>query len=228
MDIAKTLFWIGHASFYVKAKGQTIFIDPFNLGAEIKEKADLILITHAHADHCDKGSVSKIMKPGTEVMGPADCLENLGIKDGKAVKPGHSEIWREISVSTVPAYNNKSGRENFHPKRNGWVGWVLNVGTFGSDDFIIYHGGDTDFIDEMKGFARYGIGASLLPIGGTYTMDVEEAIEAQKSIGAKHAVPMHYKNLLGREGSEKAEARFRQALPNAFVMKEVQPQTFRF
>ena len=63
----------------------------------------------------------------------------------------------------------------------------------------IYHAGDTDFIPEMRNLKE--IHAALLPVGGTYTMDVTEAIEAAKAIAPKFFVPMHYKNLLGREGA---------------------------
>ena len=227
VTLEDTLFWTGHSGFYIKAKGKTIFIDPFRIGSGITGKADLILITHAHFDHCDPESVRMVMKPGTEVMGPADCLESLKIKDGKAIKPYHSEIWNGISVSAVPAYNIRPERLEFHPKKNGWVGYVLNV-WMGEGDFKIYHAGDTDFIDEMKGFSKYGIDVSLLPVGGTYTMDVDEAIEAAKAIASKNTVPMHYKNLLGKDGSKSAEERFKKKVSGAYIMKEVQESTYSF
>ena len=61
MDIERDLHWIGHASFYIDVGGKSVFIDPFDIRMEIKVKADLILITHSHFDHCSKEDVGKII-----------------------------------------------------------------------------------------------------------------------------------------------------------------------
>ncbi|MBU4370226.1 MBL fold metallo-hydrolase, partial [Patescibacteria group bacterium] len=54
----------------------------------------------------------------------------------------------------------------------------------------IYHAGDTDLIEEMKQIKN--IDLALLPVGGTYTMDVDQAVEAVKLIQPKVVIPMHY------------------------------------
>lgn len=221
MDINKTLFWIGHASFYVKAQKKTIFIDPFNITPAIKEKADLVLITHAHFDHCNKEQIKRVLKPDGEVICPQGCLDNDIFKNFVLSKPGFKTDFNGISIDAVPAYNAKKEREHFHPRENNWVGYIIDI-----DGFRIYHAGDTDFVEEMKGL--HGIGASLLPIGGTYVMDANEAADAANTIGAEYAVPMHYKALLGREGSMNAERVFREKVKNALVMKEVQEPVYSF
>jgi len=58
-------------------------------------------------------------------------------------------------------------------------------------DKRIYHAGDTDFIPEMKKLGK--IDVAMLPIGGIFTMDVEEAACAALAIKPKIVVPMHYK-----------------------------------
>ena len=46
------LKWLGHAGFFI-GNGLKIYIDPYNISEEVaKEKADVILITHSHYDHC--------------------------------------------------------------------------------------------------------------------------------------------------------------------------------
>ncbi|RLI40057.1 hypothetical protein DRO64_09630, partial [Candidatus Bathyarchaeota archaeon] len=52
-----------------------------------------------------------------------------------------------------------------------------------------YHAGDTDFIPEMRELKD--ISLALLPSGGTYTMDNEEAAEAAIAINPEVAIPMH-------------------------------------
>ncbi|HLD77650.1 MAG TPA: MBL fold metallo-hydrolase, partial [archaeon] len=96
---------------------------------------------------------------------------------------------RGVPIKAVPAYNVKEERLSYHPKRNGWVGFVLTV-----NGVRIYHAGDTDFIPEMKDLGN--IDVALLPIGGTYTMDAAEAAQAANAVAAKVTVPMHYKALL--------------------------------
>jgi len=72
-------------------KGKTIYIDPYNI-KEDSEKADIILLTHSHYDHCSFGDMNKIVKEGTIVFAPADCQSNVtrfqvGV-DIKIAEPG--------------------------------------------------------------------------------------------------------------------------------------------
>ncbi|MDH5441854.1 MAG: MBL fold metallo-hydrolase, partial [Candidatus Bathyarchaeota archaeon] len=48
---------------------------------------------------------------------------------------------------------------------------------------------DTDFIEEMGNLKD--IDLALLPIGGTYTMDIPEAADAAVAIDPKFVMPMH-------------------------------------
>lgn len=71
----------------------------------------------------------------------------------------------------------------FH-KRGLGVGYIVEI-----NGVRIYHAGDTDRIPEMK---EIKVDIVLLPIGGTYTMNVKDAVEAAKDIKAKYYIPMHY------------------------------------
>jgi L-ascorbate metabolism protein UlaG (beta-lactamase superfamily) len=175
--------WLGHASFEIKAQDKTIYIDPYE--GEYKDKADLILVSHSHDDHCDTSKIKKIRKEDTLVIAPADCASKIGGKV-KSLKPGEKISLEDITVEAVAAYNYKRFRSPgnpFHPKGFG-VGYLIKIG-----DKTIYHAGDTDFIKEMTNLGNVYL--ALLPSGGTYTMDNPEAAEAALSIKPQFVIPIH-------------------------------------
>ncbi len=220
------LFWIGHSSFYIKdiKNDLNVYIDPFNLDeATAKNKADVILITHAHFDHYSKQDIDKIIKEDTEIVVAPNCLKEEKFNNSKILKPYEKYLVKGIEIETIPAYNNKKEKLQFHPKENNWVGFIINI-----NNKKIYHAGDTDFIDEMKDLKNKNIDAALLPMGGHYTMNMEEAIKAAESIEAKNTIPMHYKNLLGEEGSKNLEEKLKQKLKNVLILKEIQKPTYGF
>jgi L-ascorbate metabolism protein UlaG (beta-lactamase superfamily) len=177
------LKWLGHASWLIKADGKNIYIDPYE--GEYTKKADIILSTHHHDDHCKPDKIALIKKENTEIIAPPECGKKLNTKV-LTLKPGEATKIDDILIEAVEAYNNKRFRSSgnpFHPKGIG-VGYLVTVG-----GKTIYHTGDTDFIDEMKQLKNIDI--MLVPSGGTYTMDNPEAAEATISINPKKAIPMH-------------------------------------
>lgn len=220
------LFWIGHSSFYIKDEKNNlnVYVDPFNLNElTAKNKADIILITHAHFDHCSKLDINKIIKENTKIITAPNCLSENEFKNIITLKPYEKYSINNIEIKTIPAYNNKKEKLQFHPKENNWIGFIISI-----NDMKIYHAGDTDFIEEMKELKNENIDTALLPMGGHYTMEIDEAIEAAKAINAKNIVPIHYKNLLGEEKSRNLEEKLKQELNNALILKEIQEPTYKF
>src|SRR3990167_1518120 len=184
------LKWLGHAGFQIK-NGKIIYIDPYSIRDGL-EKADIILLTHSHYDHCSFADLEKVMQEGTKVIAPADCQSMIAkskmhIKM-ELIEAGMDIELGEIKISAVPAYNKD---KHFHPSEEGWVGYVIKFG-----DVIIYHSGDTDIIPEMQkltGYKQQGKEfVALLPVGGRFTMSAEEAAEAANIIKPSLAIPMHY------------------------------------
>ncbi len=221
MERYDNIFWVGHACFYIKVHDTTIFIDPFRVSDKIKEKADIILITHAHYDHNSKADIDKVRKDSTKFVAAPKCLDLKDYKGLELSKPGFKTKFNGIGIEAVSAYNSNSERLKYHPKVENWVGYILDV-----DGTRIYHAGDTDFIPEMNRIKD--IDVALLPMGGTYTMAVDEAIDAANAIKPKTLVPMHYKMLLGMEGSKQLEDKIRSKISNAMIMKEVQDPIYSF
>jgi L-ascorbate metabolism protein UlaG (beta-lactamase superfamily) len=206
--------WLGHASFMFtdittdKKKPRTYYVDPFKLKGENYTKADIVFITHAHYDHCDPSSVIRLLKPETVIVAPDGCREKLsGIKAKFFdVVPNQEYEIGEFEFRTVPAYNTHPKRLEFHACGNEWVGYVFSL-----NSKQIYHPGDTDLIPEMSQLGKVHV--AFLPLGGTYTMDVDEAIIAANTIRADITVPMHFRGLLKGESlvaEKKFEAGVRQ------------------
>ncbi len=188
--------WLGHSAFKIKG-GKVIYIDPYQV--QNTESADIILITHSHYDHCSIADINKLTKDNTIVICTADCQSNITkIEkriDMQVVQPNESMKMGNIKIQTIPAYNIS---KPFHPKSDGWVGYVIEMG-----NLIIYHAGDTDRIKEMEKLTGYGKKENkfiaLLPVGGKFTMNAEEAAEAAKIIKPTLAIPMHYGSVVGSQ-----------------------------
>ena len=175
--------WLGHAAFKVKThSGRIIYLDPYQI-KKGEEKADIIVSTHSHGDHFDSSSIQELMKDDTVLIGPESIASSLQKFNGTPLKLGDSFDYKDLSIELVPAYNIKKPN---HPKRNEWAGIILT-----SEDKSVYHAGDTERIPEMKDLASRNITVALMPCGGTYTMDFDEATDSAVDIQPEIAVPMH-------------------------------------
>ena len=181
-EMAQKMVWLGHDGFRIDAE-ETIYFDPYDIVAG--PKADLILISHEHFDHCSPDDVSKIQGPGTVIITDKTSAEKL-TGDVRIIAPGEFMSLGEVKIEAVPSYNRD---KDFHPKQKAWLGFVVEV-----DGVRIYHAGDTDFIPEMKDLK---VDIALLPVSGTYVMTADQAVEAALAIQPKLAIPMHYGAIVG-------------------------------
>ena len=174
-----------------------IFIDPFNIAE--KREARIIFITHSHFDHLDINSIKNILTPSTVIVcteDSAEILEKAGIKNNiKIVAPNQTGKVLDISFQTFPSYN--FGHHHF--KNLGFVGYTLEInGVF----YTIC--GDTDATPELESL---NTDVLLIPIGGKYTMDAEEAAKVTNIIKPKYVIPTHY-NFLDDTAGKKGEELF--------------------
>lgn len=211
--------WIGHASFLMTLDGKNVYIDPFSLRGT-NDHADFILITHPHSDHLSPDDIKAIADDNTVIFVPKDSVGKIPVGKVIGVEPNRHYSHNGIEFDTVPAYNHVENRVHFHPRENGWVGYVLDI-----NGTKVYHAGDTDFIKEMS---KIVTGLALLPMGGTYVMGVDETIEAAHAVKAEKVAPMHYRRLLGKKGSDEAEKKFLKEVKNGIILDEVEEPQYSF
>ncbi|MBP5361851.1 MAG: MBL fold metallo-hydrolase [Ruminococcus sp.] len=187
-----------HSSIRIDEE-KIIYCDPYNISGASHD-ADIILITHSHFDHYSPDDIRKVMKSDTIIVCPTSVTEpnELGL-NVKQVKAGEKFEFIGIRFEAVPAYN--IGKP-FHPKSNGWLGYIIES----SEQGRIYIAGDTDITPDNK---QVKCDIALIPVGGTYTTDASQAAELANTIRPKYAVPIHYGNVAGSPADGE---RFRKAV----------------
>ena len=181
-EMKQNIAWLGHDGFRIDASS-CIYIDPYQIDGG--KPADLILVSHEHFDHCSPEDVAMIQQPETVIITEKDSARKLS-GDVRMMSPGERLSLDGLTVEAVPAYNTD---KDFHPKANGWLGFIIDI-----DGVRIYHAGDSDYIPEMKDL---DVDIALLPVSGTYVMDADEAVEAALAIKPQLAIPMHYGAIVG-------------------------------
>lgn len=94
------------------------------------------------------------------------------------------------------------------------VGFIL---TF-SDGVKAYFSGDTSTTPSMAGFAEKKLDYAFLCCDGVYNMDVKEASECAKTIGAKHTIPYHMEPVKDKSGFDLSVAESFDA-PGKIILK---------
>jgi L-ascorbate metabolism protein UlaG (beta-lactamase superfamily) len=183
--MATKLYYQGHGSLRLTtADGRVIYIDPY-AGDGYDIPADMILVTHQHDDHNQISLITQ--KPGCKIISNAEALEG-GKHNTFAIG--------DITVEAVEAAN-----KNHDPAQ--CVGYIVSV-----DGITFYFSGDTSKTKSMESFAEKGLDFAVFPCDGFYNMDMDEAAECARLIGAKHNIPIHLKpgELFDRERAEKCDA----------------------
>ncbi len=184
--------FLGHACFTLSDGDTTVLIDPFLTGnpkAAISAddvSATTILLTHGHADHIgDTVAIAK--RTGAPVVAIVELANEIG-EDGVDVHDpnlGGTVKFDWGWVKLVPAWHTSTT-----PKGtvNTPAGLVIQV-----NDTIVYHLGDTCVFSDLELVRkRTPIDVALMCIGGHYTMDRTDAVDAAELVGAKTVIPCHY------------------------------------
>ena len=182
------------------AAGKIVYFDPFKI-TDAANDADVIFITHEHFDHYSPDDIAKVVSDKTVFAVPASMekiMLDSGISPDKLVllDPNVKIEVCGIPVETVPAYN--PGKK-FHPKSNNWLGYIVTLG-----GQRIYVAGDTDATPEARAVS---CDIAMIPIGGTFTMDLREAAEFINELKPGTVIPTHYGSVVGDPADGEAFAK---------------------
>ena len=189
----RKLTYIGHSAFFIEKDWDGILIDPFITGNpeanfDYKTKRiSHIFVTHAHSDHLgDAIDISK--HTGAPIVASFELANYCISKGAKAIgiNPGATLNFNWGNVRVVNANHSSSNSDLAYG--GVAVGFIFDI-----DGTTIYHAGDTSLISDFSIIGElYNPYYALLPIGGHYTMGMEEAAVAAKMLYSMEIIPMHY------------------------------------
>jgi L-ascorbate metabolism protein UlaG (beta-lactamase superfamily) len=165
--------WYGHAAFLITSdEGTKIMIDPYEPGAfggqvsygKIKDQADVVLISHDHADH--------------------NYTQDL---------PGTPQVVKGSGSKTIKGILMK-GISTYHDASTGSERGANTIFTIKINNIQLCHLGDLGHLLRDKELAEIGpVDILLIPVGGFFTIDPNEATRVADQIRPKILIPMHFK-----------------------------------
>lgn len=182
-----------HGSVMLEFGGKVIHVDPWSqVDYTGLPQADLIVVTHTHADHLDRAMIEKLTKPGTLIVSTPAGVDTLNCAPAcgqvETVSDTEQKTVMGIDIAGAPMYNLVRGSrpgQPFHHKGVG-SGYVLGFG-----DTRVYFSGDTDCTPEMKGLTNITI--AFLAMSPPRTMSTMEAADCAKAFRPRIVYAYHYR-----------------------------------
>lgn len=184
----------GHACFAVEVSGKKLLFDPFITGNELAKdidvnaiEADYILVSHGHGDHVgDLISIAK--RTGATVISNAEITDWVSKQGHDKVHPMNfgSRQFDFGKVHYVPAQHSSGLPDGTYGGNPG--GFVVKT-----EEINFYYSGDTCLMMDMQLIPWYApIDVAILPIGGNFTMDAEEAVIASDFVQCDKVIGVHF------------------------------------
>jgi L-ascorbate metabolism protein UlaG (beta-lactamase superfamily) len=182
-----------HGSVMLEFGGKVIHVDPWSQADYTGlPQADLIVVTHTHADHLDRAMVDKLKKPETLIVSTPAGVDTLNCAPGcgrvETIADSEHKTVMGIEITGVPMYNLVQGSRPGMPFHHRGVGsgYILAFG-----DTRVYFSGDTECTPEMKQLTN--IGVAFLAMNPPRTMSTAEAAECAKAFRPHIVYAYHYR-----------------------------------
>lgn len=188
------LTYYGHSCFLIQAAGKKLLFDPFITGNELAKdvdinsiQADYILVSHGHGDHT--GDLLAIAhNTGAMVIGAFEVMEWVQRQGYDRVHGMNFGSFRFDfgRVSFVPAWHSSTMPDGSYGANPG--GFVIST-----PDGSFYYSGDTCLMTDMQLVPHYAKpDFAIMPVGGNFTMDVDDAVVASGFIKCNKVVGVHF------------------------------------
>jgi L-ascorbate metabolism protein UlaG (beta-lactamase superfamily) len=194
------LDWLGYATVRLEADGTVVYLDPGRYGVlDGYEGGDGNIVCVSHGHHYDTDAIRRVAtddatvvvfeginthRIGRDVERPADLPYEIRTVDSESdIAVG------DAIIRTTAAYNEPDGPhvrpsgEPYHPEGRG-CGFHVTL-----DGVSVYWPGDTDV---LAGQEHLDVDVFCPPIGGTLTMDRQEAADLAEAMVPGLIVPVHY------------------------------------
>jgi len=162
--------WLGHSCFLITSKeGLKVITDPYVVGgginySPINEAADIVLVSHNHADHNNISAV----------QGRPKAIKGNGIKSAKGIQ------FRGIAT--------------YHDTSQGKQRGPNTIFCFNLDGIRLCHLGDLGHVLNREQVEQVGaVDILFIPVGGVYTIDAANAGQVCEQLKPKVVIPMHFK-----------------------------------
>ncbi len=163
------LKYFGHSSFFVRSKDAKLVMDPFDpkmVGLKFpKTESDIVSISHHHGDHNHIAEIAS----GTLVIDMPGEYEKNGMRI--------------------------TGYLSYHDKKKGAERGENIIYKVEGDGVSLLHCGDLGMVPDDAFIDQLGeIDVLLVPVGGFFTIDANDAVELVKKVEPSIVIPMHFGN----------------------------------
>lgn len=169
------MFWLGHASFYLESPaGVRLVTDPFgpDVLPVVEVSADIITVSHEHFDH----NHIEAVKGSPEVW--------RGLASGGKEWAKFDKTYKDVHAYTVATYHDQAEGA----KRGKNAVFVLEIG-----ELRLAHLGDLGHILNEEQVKQIGhVDLLMVPVGGNFTINAEQAWQVVEALNPRVVVPMHY------------------------------------
>jgi L-ascorbate metabolism protein UlaG (beta-lactamase superfamily) len=161
--------WYGQSCFKIQSGETVLFTDPFDKSIGLtppRGQVNIVTISHHHYDH--------------------DNLEALAAANPFVIDgPGEYEV-KGVNVTGILTFHDAEEGK----KRGTNTAYIIEM-----EGIKICHLGDfgQNKLNDDQLEAMNGVDILMIPVGGIYTLDGEEAAHIIHEIEPKIVIPMHYK-----------------------------------